>query len=238
MIQRIISLLLLTLLIGSCAPASPSQPTPVPATQTFAPFETPSPTSTATPIPTHQTQEHLLVTRDNMHLIMLNANGSLYKSVQIPSNVFFGQPDDAVSSDGKWLVYELGSIDESYDYSLNLLNLHDETTLSIARLISPDFPENIEPIVETISQYDEAMYESNCCKDLKCLRSLIQDDVLGTVGSYDWSPDGQFLAFVAQIDGPSSDIYIYSIQDKVISRLTDDLQNTQRVRWSPNGKWQ
>jgi hypothetical protein len=52
-----------------------------------------------------------------------------------------------------------------------------------------------------------------------------------------WSPDSQLLAFNAQIDGPSTDLYIYKLQDQMIQRLTDDLENTVSMEWSPDGKW-
>ncbi|MEP6895963.1 MAG: hypothetical protein ABI986_10185, partial [Chloroflexota bacterium] len=40
----------------------------------------------------------------------------------------------------------------------------------------------------------------------------------------------------AQIDGPSSDIYIYNLQDKSIRRLTDEPENIYSVNWAPNGQ--
>ena len=231
MTKYIIPFFILAFFVVSCAPAT-VPPTLLPMA-TVPPTITPSPTLSATPSPPPQTNEHLLVTRDNIHLTFFNANGSLYKSIQMPD---VAGPSD-VSPDGNWLVYETGSINEPYDLSLNLLNLHDETSLLITKMISHDFPKNIEPIVKTISQYDESIYGSDCYEDIKCLRSLVQDELLSTVGISRWSPDSQFLAFAAQIEGPSTDIYIYSMQDKTIRRLTDDLQNVEWIDWSPDGKW-
>jgi hypothetical protein len=67
----------------------------------------------------------------------------------------------------------------------------------------------------------------------------VKQEVLDSagLGLSQWSPDGKLLAFAAQIDGPSTDIYIYNMQDKTIRRLTDDLQNVGRLlQWSPDGK--
>jgi hypothetical protein len=230
--KRITSLLLLTLLIGSCAPASLTQPPPGTATQALSPSATASPTYTDTSTPLTQTQEHLLVTRDHEHWASLNADGSLQRYIQIPD---IADPSD-VSPDGNWLDYESGSYDdEPYDLSLNLLNLDDGTSQFVTNLISPNFPENIEPIVESMSQYDQSLYEDDCVS-LECRSSLVKDELLSTVGISKWSPDGQFLAFSAQIDGPSTDIYVYSMQEKTIRRLTDDLQNVDSMEWSPDGK--
>lgn len=52
----------------------------------------------------------------------------------------------------------------------------------------------------------------------------------------DWSPDSQSLAFAAQIDGPSSDVYIFNIEDKSIRRLVNDLENDWFIDWSPTGE--
>lgn len=223
-------------MVGSCAPASAS-PTPTVTQESIAsvtPTELPSPT----PSPAPQTHERLLVVRDNGRLALFNADGSLYKSIQVPSDIYMELLVDDVSPDGNWLAYEPGSsFEEPYDRSLKLLNLNDGTSQLVANLLSPGFPENIEPIVKTINQYDESLYESDCYNNVKCLRSLVQFEMSITVGNYEWSPDGKFLAFTAQIDGPSTEIYIYNIQEKTIRRLTDDLQNVDMIEWSPDGKW-
>jgi hypothetical protein len=232
--KHLLIFLLLALLAGSCAPA-PASPTPL--TSTVTPTTTPSPAPSATPTITLQTHERLLVTRDDGRFAVFSADGSLYKSIQAPSDIYMERFVDAISPDGNWLAYEHGSsIEEPYDRSLNLLNLDDGTSELVANLISPDFPENVEPILKTISQYDQSLYEGYCDNDIECLRSLVRWELAVSVGDYEWSPDGKLLAFTAQIDGPSTDIYIYSLQEKTICRLTDDLQNVDWIEWSPDGK--
>jgi hypothetical protein len=51
----------------------------------------------------------------------------------------------------------------------------------------------------------------------------------------DWSPDSKHLAFAAQIDGHSSDIYVYDIENSTIRRATKDIENVLRLEWSPKG---
>jgi hypothetical protein len=140
MTKNLIALLLVAVLLIGCAPAAlPPRPT-AEVTQTIAPTETPTESPSPTPSPIPQTHEHLLVTRDHEHWASLNADGSLQRYIQIPD---IADPSD-VSPDGKWLVYESGSTEPPYDLSLNLLNLDDETSFVITKLISPDFPNNIE----------------------------------------------------------------------------------------------
>jgi hypothetical protein len=52
-----------------------------------------------------------------------------------------------------------------------------------------------------------------------------------------WSPDSQELAFAAALDGPSSDLYLYNVSDKSITRLTDGPDQAGKIHWSPDGKW-
>ena len=50
-----------------------------------------------------------------------------------------------------------------------------------------------------------------------------------------WSPDGRYLAFVAAIEGPSSDLYVYdSLQDKIERKSSGPNQAADPI-WSPNG---
>jgi len=103
MTQHFASLLLIALFMGSCAPATAS-PTPLPTAaviQTLTPISAPS----ATPSPVPQTNEHLIITCDNKHWTFLNANGSLQRYLENPG---FWRPEESVSPDGNWLVYEFG----------------------------------------------------------------------------------------------------------------------------------
>jgi hypothetical protein len=52
-----------------------------------------------------------------------------------------------------------------------------------------------------------------------------------------WSPDGRYLAFIAAIDGPSSDVYSYDRESGQINRLTDGLNQAARLFWSPDSQW-
>lgn len=137
----------------------------------------------------------------------------------MPKDTFVGRIEDAISPDGNWIVYQTNSFDNPHELSLKLVNSRDETSYLISKLISQQFPENIETIIETIHQYDKALYDSDCYNDQECLRSLVQEDVVLSAGSAAWSPDSRFLAFSAQINGPSTDLHIHRIEDRTIRRL-------------------
>jgi len=235
--KYIIAFFILALLVGSCVPAPASTlPTP-PPTATVIPPITPSPAPSATQTPVPQTHERLLLVWKNGRLTLFNADGSLYGSIQAPRDSGFGRLGQSVSPDGHWAVYLTGSDEEPrYDLALHLLNLKDKTSRLVANMFSPGFPNNIEPILKTIRPEDEDLYGSDCYQDAECLRQSVEFEVSFAAGDYEWSPEGRFLAFAAQIDGPSLDLYLYSMQDGTIRRLTDDLQNIDTFAWSPDGK--
>jgi WD40 repeat protein len=56
------------------------------------------------------------------------------------------------------------------------------------------------------------------------------------VPSLAWSPDGAKLAFIGAMDGPSADLYVYSLADGSIMHFTDNPSQGYRPTWSPDGK--
>lgn len=60
---------------------------------------------------------------------------------------------------------------------------------------------------------------------------------LGDQGNLAWSPDGTMLAFSAAINGPSSDLYTYSVNSGQIFRHTTGLTQVVDPEWSPDGRY-
>lgn len=116
MTKRLIPLLILLCLLGSCAPApaaSTSTPTATPyPSRTPHPTQTPIPT--ATPYPPLQTEgPYLLFTYDNKNFTIMDADGSGRRQFQLPNDGHVGWNfNKFVSPDEKWLAYFTGSIDE------------------------------------------------------------------------------------------------------------------------------
>jgi|GEM_PF-1512455 len=244
MSKRFISLLLITLILGSCAPA-PVSLTP-PLTATLIPSRTPRPTETAIPTTTSypplQTEgPYLLFTYDGQNsplknFTIMDTDGNGRKEFQLPNDGYVTVLQYAISPDKKWLVYFTGSTEEPYDLALNLLNLSNGTSQLIFKLIAQNFPKNLEPIVETMVLGDPPNYYADCFEDIECRLSLVQREFVGSIYSFDWAPDSQSIAFTAQIDGPSSDIYTYSLVDETLQRLTTEIQNIYWMDWGPTGE--
>jgi len=231
-------LLLLTallLLAGCSTPATPpptagplsGSATPEPtATPTAAPTELPTAASTAAP-PLRTTGPYLAYFRqlDEQQLVLLDADGMGRKVIPVPpaatTDIHFLSPD------GKWLAYYLGSASDAQasDLTLNLLDLQSGETQLVSKLLSKDYPDNFVRAAKDLH-------------DPNLTAERLQDAFLnGITRSAAWSPDGHTLAFAGQMDGPSSDLYVYDVETKAIQRKSSGAGEVQWVGWSPDGKW-
>jgi Tol biopolymer transport system component len=64
------------------------------------------------------------------------------------------------------------------------------------------------------------------------------DPSLGAVsGDLDWSPDGTRLLFTSGRDGEGEDVYLYTVESGVVTRLTDSPgeSSSANASWSPTG---
>lgn len=176
---------------------------------------------------------------DAFQFVLMDSDGKGRKAVNLPVELAdsfseFSQVGvQYISPDGKWLAFYTGYAGEIYeeaavstfDLTLNLLELDTGETRVIAQLLSKDYPENF------IEATDELNNPHIISKDL-------QDAFLaGITSALAWSPDGRYLAFAGQMDGLSSDLYLYDTQSNTIRRLTNENQELQWISWSPDGSW-
>ena len=66
-----------------------------------------------------------------------------------------------------------------------------------------------------------------------CSAEKISFDLDG-IFSVDWSPNGKQLAFVGN-RGKQSDIFVYDLETKSLSNLTDDIFTDEDPSWSKDG---
>ena len=59
----------------------------------------------------------------------------------------------------------------------------------------------------------------------------------GFIKPLSWSPDGRTLAFVAAVDGPSADVYVYDTVANEFRRLTDGPNQPKLLGWSADSRW-
>ncbi|GEM_PF-3022246 len=135
--------------------------------------------------------------------------------------------DDLVSPDGKWFAYH--SVDGD-TWILNLLNIVNETEIKIAEVM----PENSDQkLLELEKQLPSIYPEFFSPAELISVQLNFREGIRSVA----WSPDSRYLAFAAQIDGLSSDVYIYDLEAQHIRRLNDDMLNVEWITWSPDGRY-
>jgi tricorn protease len=66
---------------------------------------------------------------------------------------------------------------------------------------------------------------------------LIAQDERSRVQDYSFSPDGQFLAFSLSDANENRSIYIYSLPEKKLHRVTDELFDEWEPVWDPEGNY-
>jgi WD40 repeat protein len=111
------------------------------------------------------------------------------------------------------------------DLTLNLLDLMTGEEQVVTPLLSEDYPNNFVEAEERLNDPDVTA------------QSLYDAFISGITEAVAWSPDGRYLAFAGQMDGLSSDLYVYDVNERTIRRLSSGDQEMQWIEWSPDGKW-
>jgi WD40 repeat protein len=217
------------------------------STQTPAqPTASSLPTSTQTPEP--PTPEPSLRTNgpyfgyfrqvpgfDTLQFVLMDADGVGRKVFDLPDEITDTAPIRVqyISPDGKSLAFFTGYAGDPYreakqttfDLTLNLLNLDTGETQIITPLLSKNYPDNF---TKAINEFNDPLLRP---EELQAVF------LAGIMQALAWSPDGRYLAFAGQMDGLSSDAYLYDMVTKKIRRLPSDNEELQWVNWSPDGKW-
>ena len=210
------------------ATATPFVPTAIPSTTSVSV----QPLRTAGPYLAYQDQAG-----DRPVLKLMDADGLGQKSIDYPAGFDSGTNSlplsNTLSPDGKWLAYFTGSAGTAFgvvgpasnDLALNLMRLSDGSARVLTPLLSKDYPNIFTKAAQQVAQPDVTA------------ESLRNAFILGITQSLAWSPNGRYLAFAGQMDGLSSDMYLYDSVAGTIQRLSSGLEEVQWISWSPDGKW-
>jgi hypothetical protein len=260
---RRLSFLLLTFALSACAQATPS-PTALPPTNTptatftptltASPTPAPLPTATLTPFPTLGSGPYVMTWQGDQSQVfsMYDTNGGR-KTIALPlgghppgglisGQIINGKLDWVVSPDGQWLVFYTGYIDDSTNntqlpLTLKLLNIHDGTVKTIANVVSEGFyKEKLSLLADKLRKLDPDRYDVDYGTGPEWVDGGLVIALEWGIYTAAWSPDSRTLAFAAQIDGLSLDVYLYDIETGLVQQAEDSLQNVSAIGWSPDGK--
>jgi hypothetical protein len=221
---------------SAAAVATALTATPAPASLAPAPSAPPvvssQPLRTRGPYLAYQDQQ-----ADHFVLKLLDADGLGQTTIDYPANFDSSANNlplsNSLSPDGKWLAFYTGSAGTAFgvagpasnDLALNLMNLADGTVRELSALLSKDYPDIFSKAAQQIGLPDITA------------DSLRNAFIVGITNSLDWSPDGRYLAFAGQMDGLSSDLYLYDSVFGNIKRYSSGPEEVLWISWSPDGKW-
>jgi hypothetical protein len=227
-------------LLPSKTPVPTSASTAVPASATVPSatiLPTKMPTATPTRVTPVATEGARLIYRKSVNgqpvLVIVSAEGTGSRTLPLPSGAAVETLAQSVSPDGRWLAFYTGSAEqrEKSDLALNLMDLASGQTRLCTRLLSADYPQNFRQAADLLDK-----------QGIKLVEGIDQAQILAEafmngIDALAWSPDGHYLAFAGQMDGPSSDLYVHDLQSRATRRLSDGLEQIQSITWSPDGKW-
>jgi len=153
-------------------------------------------------------------------IVLVNQDGSGIKVIPLPDDGFYTANP---SPTGEWIVFysspggKTTSIDTpDFNLSLNLMHLPDGKIRKVTDLLSEDYPDNIEKDAEMAQYYDPIF-------------------IICSLYAADWSPGGDYLAFSGEMDGPSTDLYLYNVHTGEIRRLSSGSESIDFIEWLPDG---
>jgi len=184
---------------------------------------------------------YLRDTGNGAEIVLMDANGGGELFTAFPMELNSSIPpllSNLLSSDGYWVAFYTGSAGPAFsqagpdasDLTLKLMDLFSFSMLTgdsklVTRLLSANYPANF---AIAASQLGMAGVTAQTLRD---------SFVAGITQSVAWSPDGKHLAFAGQMDGLSSDLYVYDAKSEKIQRLSSGPQEVEWIDWSPDGKW-
>jgi hypothetical protein len=143
----------------------------------------------------------------------------------------------------RWYAYVTGELDDSGilpegGVVLHILNVWDGTIRDVIQLIPDDYyirqGEMVKRFLdEEISRTGINREDLEDIIDIWAALLPIND----SLRILSWSPDGRYLAFVAMIDGISTDVYLYDLDTGAIQRKDTEYLNLGYISWSPDGQW-
>lgn len=189
---------------------------------------TPEPLGTTGPYLVYRTNE-----ADPEELVFVDVNGRGQGRLALPRGYRAEKSvAKSLSPTGDRMVIYAGTAtgpDSANDLRLGVLNLETGQIEFETALLSAVYPDDLRrlyltqvaPKIGGDPQYAQAFQEEVASSFL-------------TV--WDWSPNGRYLAFAGQIDGPSTDLYLLDTQTGQRRRLSDGLEQVIDISWSPDGR--
>lgn len=176
------------------------------------------------------------VDEDNYRILFLDPFWFGIREIPLPEGARIPMSSLAgLAPDGAYYAYYTGSTDTA-DLTLMLYDLNTESIATEIPLLSSDYPDNFQELA------DELIASGNIPPVLGQfgpdeMAEELQNAFEYGIETLAWSPEGRYLAFSGQMEGPSSDLYVLDLETMEITRLTSGMSMMERIGWSPDGHW-
>jgi hypothetical protein len=202
----------------------------------------PSPSPFSTPSGTGPYLAYLRSQNGQRALTFLEPSSTGRHVYSLPSDALILDLPQYVSPDGQYLAYYTGTPGDAWDIStgyaadlsLHILRLADGHEVADIPLLSPSYPDNFTQAGSLRVNDPPEGLDGHGQTELA--QEFFNAFVFG-IFSLDWAPDSTSLAFAGQMQGISSDAYVYDLEGGQVRRLTSGEDQIQRIAWSPDGQW-
>jgi hypothetical protein len=141
----------------------------------------------------------------------------------------------AISPDGKWLVYSTASGEKPFnDWMLHVIAIPSGELLIQIPLVSVDTLQTHSAFLEHAQNLANRENDKNS-EEIPFW--AVENAFVRSLRVANWSPNSRWLAFSAQIDGPSTDVYLLDTETLEIKRMTDGEEQVLCLSWSPDNRW-
>jgi Tol biopolymer transport system component len=255
-LRGVVFFLLAVGFLGGCSSATELPPFAVPvptqvssATPSLVPSLTHAPSATATPTltpfpPLSGDGPYLILENKSFSrmLLIYDSDGSGRRILTLPEDCYVRNRDlaKAISPDGKWLICYTGSL-RSVDLpirlpvSMYIVNVADGTYRKVADIASEGYEDKLVKVADELK-----LKFPECYKEIDGIDwtfGALVMDFEWNIFAHAWSPDSRQIAFAAQIDGDSSDVYTFDLELDKIQRVEDSLLSVAAIQWSPTGEY-
>jgi len=171
---------------------------------------------------------------DVSSLLLIDAYHLGHRRIDVPLDESpYDFARNRLSPDSRYFVYYEGSL-QSGDLTLAMFDLENERIDIRIPVVSSDYKAKLEELAaDLFANPPEELMDY----PLSSIKEGLEFSFQYGISAHAWSSDGKHLAFAGQIDGPSSDLYVYDTDTTNIRRLTSGRSNIHDISWSPDGRW-
>jgi hypothetical protein len=177
------------------------------------------------------------------YLVLVASDASGASVLPLPQNaVFAKEPINGLSPDGRYFAYFNGGVGswsepstaEGKQFFLNILDLPNAEPVTSIPLLSENYPDDLLSTVSALEGKPPEGYEGASQEDIAL---GVYNAFSSGVGSLDWAPESDRLAYASQNPGPTSDLFIFSPETGKSTRLSAGPEMIQSIKWSSDGAW-